>query len=93
MHNNDSVARRVYERKLQPIGEKAWIYDAFVGIERVRTEFFAYQVDSASAYKAISRTFTESEKCSLSELQLIILPMTTITVERNSGYKELMKQR
>lgn len=93
MHNNDSVARKVYERKLQQSGEKAWIYDAFAGIERVRNELFAYQVDSASAYKAISRTFTEPEKCSLSELQLIILPMTTITVERNSGYKELMKQR
>lgn len=93
MHNNDSVARKFYERKLQQSGEKAWIYDAFAGIERVRTELFAYQVDSASAYKAISRTFTESEKCSLSELQLIILPMTTVTVERNSGYKELIKQR
>lgn len=93
MHNNDSVARKMYERKLQQFGEKAWIYDAFAGIERVRTELFAFQVDSASAYKAIGRTFTESEKCSLSELQLIILPMTTITVERNSGYKELMKQR
>lgn len=93
MHNNDSVARRIYERKLRPFGETAWIYDSFVGIERVRTEWFAYQVDSASAYKAIRRTFTESEKCSLAELQLIILPMTTITVERNSGYKELIKQR
>lgn len=93
MHNNDSVASRIFETKLRPFGEKAWIYDAFAGIERVRTDLFAYQVDSASAYKAISRTFTESEKCSLSELQLIVLPMTTITVERNSGYKELIKQR
>lgn len=93
VHANYSGVREVYERKVQPQGEKGWIYDPFVGIERVRTELFAFQVDSPSAYKAIGRTFTESEKCSLSELQMIILPRTTILVERNSGYKELIRQR
>lgn len=93
MHNNDSVATRFYERKMLPYGNKSWIYDPFVGIDRVRRELFAYQVDIASAYKAIRRTFTESEKCSLSELQLINLPLATFAVERNSAYKELIKQR
>lgn len=83
----------MYAKKVQPQGEKGWIHDAFVGVEKVRTELFAFQVDSPSAYKAISRTFTESEKCSLSELQVIVLPRTTILVERNSGYKELIRQR
>lgn len=90
---NYSGVSEVYAKKVQPQGENGWIYDPFVGVERVRTELFAFQVDSPSAYKAISRTFTESEKCSLSELQMIVLPRTTILVERNSGYKELMRQR
>lgn len=93
VRSNYSGVREVYEKKVQPQGEKGWIYDPFVGVERVRTELFAFQVDSPSAYKAVSRTFTESEKCSLSELQMIILPRTTILVERNSGYKELIRQR
>lgn len=93
MHGNDSIINKVYANKIKPFGEAAWIYNSFAGIERMRTQLFAYQIDSASAYKAISQTFTESEKCSLSELQIILLPMTTITVERNSAYKELIKQR
>lgn len=93
MRANYSGVREVYAKKVQPQGEAGWIYDPFVGVERVRTELFAFQVDSPSAYKAISRTFTEAEKCSLSELQMIILPRTTILVERNSGYKELIRQR
>lgn len=89
---NYSGVSEVYNKKVLPQGEKGWIYDPFEGVERVRTELFAFQVDSPSAYKAISKTFTESEKCSLSELQMIILPRTTILVERNSGYKELIRQ-
>lgn len=90
---NFSGVSEVYAKKVQPQGNAGWIYDPFVGIERVRTELFAFQVDSPSAYKAISKTFTESEKCSLSELQMIVLPRTTILVERNSGFKELFTQR
>lgn len=90
---NFSGVSEVYAKKVQPQGSAGWIYDPFVGIERVRTELFAFQVDSPSAYKAISKTFTESEKCSLSELQMIVLPRSTIIVERNSGFKELITQR
>lgn len=90
---NYSGVSELYAKKVQPHGNAGWIYDPYVGIERVRTELFAFQVDSPSAYKAISETFTESEKCSLSELQMIILPRTTILVERNSGFKELITQR
>lgn len=90
---NFSGVSELYAKKVQPQGNAGWIYDPFVGIERVRTELFAFQVDSPSAYKAISKTFTEPEKCSLSELQMIVLPRSTILVERNSGFKELITQR
>lgn len=93
VRSNFSGVSEVYAKKVQQLGNAGWIYDPFVGIERVRTELFAFQVDSPSAYKAISKTFTESEKCSIDELQMIILPRSTILVERNSGYKELVTQR
>lgn len=53
----------------------------------------AFQVESASAYKAIARTYTESEKCSLTEIHVLRLAVTTVTVERNSPYKELVRRR
>lgn len=90
---NDSVIHNLYETKVQKLGTSAWLYDPFDGIERVRTELIAFQVDSQSAYKAIAKTYTASEKCSLGEIQMICLPLSTVPLERNSGYKELVKQR
>lgn len=90
---NIPILNKVYEKKIRPQGDKGWIYDPFVGVEKIRTELFAFQVESAAAYKAVARTYTESEKCSLSEIHILRLAVTTVTVERNSPYKELVKRR
>lgn len=90
---NNSQLERLYETKVKPQGDKGWIYIAFDGIERMRTELLAFQVETKAAYKAIANTFTEPEKCTLSELRSIELPLTTFLVERHSPYKELFKQR
>lgn len=90
---NISLLNRVYDTKIRPQGNHGWIYDPFVGVERIRTELFAFQVESASAYKAVAETYTEDEKCSLSEIHVLRLAITTVTVERNSPYKELLKRR
>lgn len=90
---NISALNKVYEKKIRPMGNDGWIYDPFAGVNKIRTELFAFQVESAAAYKAVARTFTESEKCSLTEIHLLRLAVTTVTVERNSPYKELFKRR
>lgn len=90
---NDTVIHNLYETKVREFGTSAWIYDPYVGIERVRSGLTAFQIDSQSAYKAIAKTYTASEKCSLGEVQMISLPLSTVPLERNSGYKELVKQR
>lgn len=90
---NISILQKVYNKKIRPQGAAGWVYDPFVGVEKIRTELFAFQVESASAYKAVAQTYTESEKCSLSEIHLLRLAVTSVTVERNSPYKELFKRR
>ncbi|XP_031620817.1 glutamate receptor ionotropic, delta-2-like isoform X2 [Contarinia nasturtii] len=90
---NITLLQTVYEKKIKPEGDKGWIYDPFVGVEKIRTQLFAFQVEAASAYKAVAQTYTESEKCSLSEIHVLRLAVTTVTVERNSPYKELVKRR
>lgn len=90
---NISILNEVYEKKVKPMGKNGWIYDPFLGVEKMRTQMFAFQVETASAYKAVAKMYTESEKCSLSEIHLLRLAVTTVTVERNSPYKELFRQR
>lgn len=91
--SNFSSITKLYQRKIKPQGTKGWIYEPFVGIEKVRTESFAFLLDSQSAYKAIHKTYTDVEKCGIKEFQVIVLPTSTIAVEKGSGYKELVKQR
>ncbi|XP_031621018.1 ionotropic receptor 75a-like [Contarinia nasturtii] len=92
-YENKGLLKRVYETKLKPFGENAWIYDPAVGVERVRRELFAFQLEASTAYKLISETFTDDEKCSLAEITILHVPRLTITIARNSPYKELFRQR
>lgn len=93
LNESRTVLRRLYDEKIAPMGQNAWINDEYIAMHKVRTELFAFLVDSPSAYSAISNTYTESEKCRLSEIQVLHLPMNTITMAQNSVYKELIKQR
>lgn len=93
MKMNDPLLNLVYQKKIKPIGTEGWIYDTDVGIEKIRTELFACQIEEKPAYRAISRTYTEHEKCSLSEVHIVQLPITTMTVERHFPLSELFKIR
>lgn len=93
LNTNVSLVKSVYERKVEPQGTAGWICDPFEGIERIRTELLAFHVDNKAAYKAISQTYSEIEKCSLSEMHFLHLPLTTIPVEKNSPLRELFSQR
>lgn len=92
-YENVSILKRVYQSKIKPYGEHGWIYDPAEGVERVRTELFAYQLESATAYKLIKETYSDDEKCSLSEITILRVPRLTATIARNSPYKELFRQR
>lgn len=93
LNENDKIFQQLYERKIQSQNSDSWIADTFVGLEQVRSELFGFLIELPEAYQVISRTYTESEKCSLNELNVFRLPMNTITVKKNSGFKELIKQR
>lgn len=84
---------RVYETKLKPNGRNSWIYDTAMGVNKVRNQLFAFQLESPIAYKWISNTFTDDEKCSLAEIYTFRVPRLTATIVRNSPYKELFRQR
>ncbi|KAJ2942529.1 hypothetical protein O0L34_g1996 [Tuta absoluta] len=90
--SNDPATRRLYRKKLLPLGDRAY-FSVSDGIERMRTEFFAFQVEEGSGYDVISKTFTEHEKCGLMQIQAFKLPMVSIPVKKYSGYRELFAVR
>lgn len=92
-YENVSILKRTYATKIKPYGEDGWIVDPAKGVENVRTQLFAYQLEKASAYKLIGETFTDDEKCSLTEITILKVPRLTASIARNSPYKELFRQR
>lgn len=64
-----------------------------VGMEKVRTGLFAYQVELQAGYQIISDTFNEPEKCGLKELEAFQLPIIAIPTRKNFPYKELFRRQ
>ncbi|CAG4961717.1 unnamed protein product [Parnassius apollo] len=90
--SRSAATRRLYRRKLRPLGERAYL-SAAAGVERLRTGLFAFQVEQGSGYDIISKTFTEHEKCGLKEIQAFKLPMVAVPIRRHSGYRDLLASR
>ncbi|XP_049868117.1 ionotropic receptor 75a-like [Pectinophora gossypiella] len=90
--SNDPATQRLYRRKLLPLGERAYM-SVVDGIARVRTEFFAFQVEESAGYDVVIRTFTEREKCALQEVPAFTLPMVAVPIRKLSGYRELLAAR
>ncbi|KAM3959593.1 ionotropic receptor 75a-like [Aphomia sociella] len=88
----DPVIQKLYKRKLLPLGERAYL-SVIDGIERMRTELFAFQVEQSSGYDIISKTFTEREKCGLKEIEAFRLPTVAVPIRKHSGYRDLLASR
>ncbi|XP_045473926.1 uncharacterized protein LOC123680189 [Harmonia axyridis] len=86
----EKVRREIYLKKLQPKGDKHKM-SLNEGVEKMRTEFFAFHTESTSAYKVIGDTFQESEKCKLQEISYATIIEPWIIATKNHSYKELMR--
>lgn len=51
------------------------------------------QVEVASAHHIVAKTWQEHEKCNLIEMEFYKMPTITIYVIKNSGYKDVFKQK
>ncbi|KAK9879944.1 hypothetical protein WA026_008454 [Henosepilachna vigintioctopunctata] len=87
---NDIVKKKIYIEKLKSKGEK-FLMPLNEGMEKMRTEFFAFHTELASAYKVVSDTFQESEKCKFREISYINIVEPYITATKNHSYKDIMK--
>lgn len=52
-----------------------------------------FQVEITLAYNIIASKWQEHEKCSLSEIKLFKFPVLTLYTVKQSGYKDLLKQK
>ncbi|XP_050421371.1 uncharacterized protein LOC126833853 [Adelges cooleyi] len=92
VNTDDPLLLKLYDKKMKPSGDKKFT-NALEGLKRIQTEFHGFVVELITAYKIISDTWREEEKCGLSEVQLFKLPILALAVVKKSGYKDVFKQK
>ncbi|XP_037817982.1 uncharacterized protein LOC119607912 [Lucilia sericata] len=90
--STDPVTRYLYRKKILPKGESIYMSPA-AGINKMRYETFAFQVELQTGYQIISDTFSEPEKCGLKEMEPYKLPMIAVPTRKNFPYKELFRRQ
>nr|XP_018912246.1 PREDICTED: glutamate receptor ionotropic, kainate 5-like [Bemisia tabaci] len=90
--SNETFIKALYDIKIKPQGEDAYRAPA-EGIAKVRTELYAFQLITHFAYRRISDTYTEGEKCALHELHILPFPILAIPVKKYSPYKEIVGEK
>ncbi|EDV40989.2 uncharacterized protein Dana_GF10798 [Drosophila ananassae] len=90
--STDPVTKSLYNKKIASKGDNVYMRP-LLGMERMRTSLFAYQVELQAGYQIVSDTFSEPEKCGLMELEPFQLPMLALPTRKNFPYKELIRRQ
>ncbi|SPP76531.1 glutamate receptor 1 [Drosophila guanche] len=90
--STDPVTKNLYHKKIASKGDHVYMRP-ILGMEKMRTGLFAYQVELQAGYQIVSDTFSEPEKCGLMELEPFQLPMLAIPTRKNFPYKELIRRQ
>ena len=87
------LVHTLYRKKIFPPTQSyPNTYRADIGVKKMKEEPFVFQIEQTQAYPHIERTFTESEKCALTEIRLFTsVPEPTFAmVQKASPYKDLL---
>lgn len=60
------------------------------GIERMRTKSYAFYAEDATLYLPIEKTFSNSEKCDLSEVELFSPYLVSTPVQKMSPFRDFV---
>jgi hypothetical protein len=83
----------LYKKKVFPPTQSSPnTYRVDIGVKKMKDESFVFQVEQIQAYPHIDRTFTDSEKCALTEIRLFTSMAEPVfaLVQKGSPYKQLL---
>lgn len=87
---NDLIRKKFYQTKINVTDQLIWTNRTY-GIERMRRGMYAFHMEPGTGYKVVERTFLESEKCGLIEIDFLRLANPWYAIQKDSPYKELIK--
>jgi len=84
--NTDPVVHELYEKKMAPPNKP--YYNRDVALVKMRKEHFAFHTEPLKVYPQIRETYTEKEKCDLTEVVIFSPEYCYIALPWASPYKE-----
>ncbi|XP_013197356.2 glutamate receptor ionotropic, delta-1 [Amyelois transitella] len=86
----DPVRVTIYKR-VDPDKGRGQFYDIIEGAEKIRQGLFAFHSIVEPVYRRIEKTFLESEKCDLVEVDYLNAFEPLVPVKKDSPYLELLR--
>jgi hypothetical protein len=82
--------KKLYSRKVCPPSQSLPNeFSIEVAVTKMRDEGFAIQGEAVSLYTMIERTFSDTEKCSLSEIEALRSETLYTFIQKGSPYRKL----
>ena len=82
--------KKLYSRKVyppsQPLPNE---YSLEIAVKKMRDEAFAIQGEAVSLYQMIEETFSNTDKCSLSEIEVVKSEVIYAVIQKGSPYREI----
>ncbi|XP_021938008.1 uncharacterized protein LOC110838760 [Zootermopsis nevadensis] len=84
--NPDPLVHELYEKKMAPPNRP--YYKREVGLDKMRKDYFAFHTEPLNVYPMIRDTYTEKEKCDLTEVEILHPEYCFMAIPWASPYKE-----
>lgn len=83
----DALTAELYRKKLRT---ETGFMAVPNGIERMRTKNYAFYAEDATLYPLIDETFSNLEKCELTEIQLFPPYLVSCPVQKTSPFRDFV---
>jgi hypothetical protein len=88
---SDPVVKELYMKKMRPPGSSVpYVFPADTAIQKLQRESFAIHDEAIALYPTIEKTFSNEEKCAITEIPLFTPRMTYTVIQKASPYRGLL---
>jgi hypothetical protein len=85
--NKDPLVQELYQKKMAPPNQAYYSRD--VALSKMRKERFAFHTEALKVFREIEDTFSEKEKCDLSEVLIFPPEKCYLAIPWGSPHKEM----
>jgi hypothetical protein len=89
---SDPAMKELYNKKMKsPKSSVPYAFTLDTAIQKLRNEPFAIHDEAIALYPLIEQTFSNEDKCAITEIELFPPEMTYTVIQKKSPYRRLLQ--